>query len=151
VVIGVKRIVNVHLALGASNVPQSLLWRKSGPTTIFAEIDSGVVELVLVMVKVFVAVTPTHWVIGKFTAVLDANTADPIPIACTTCGLVGSLSVIVIAAERGPSLVGLKVTLNLQLDAGPTEALLQPETVKSPGEIVIDEILIVVAPALKKV
>jgi len=61
---------------------------------------------------------------GKLNLVGDKETAGrvPMPLRATVCGLLGASSVMVTAPLRLPAVVGLKVTLRVQLAPAATLA-----------------------------
>jgi hypothetical protein len=68
-------------------------------------------------------VAPTTWVVKVMLGrekVTFGPDVTPVPVKATDCGLTTASSVIVTAAVRGPTRVGLKVTLTVQLAPGET-------------------------------
>jgi hypothetical protein len=99
---------------------QLVVWAKSPPLTpvvAIVVIVNGPVP-VLVRVKTWgTLVVPTCW-FAKVSEAGDRPTAGavPVPLRFTACGLPVALSVTVSAPVRGPTAVGVNVTLIVQLE-----------------------------------
>jgi hypothetical protein len=92
---------------------------------ILTELMVSVALPVLVTVTVWMGlVEPTTWLVKVRLAGdrLAPGVVVPVPLRATVCGLPGALSMMVIAADRLPVVVGLKYTLRAQLAPGGNEA-----------------------------
>jgi len=115
---GVNVTLKVHVPLGATLPAQLFVWAKSVelvPVKLTFEITTVPVVLTLVRVNVCgLLVVPTVCA-ANVRLVGESDTAVPIPLKVTVCGLLVALSVMVTAAVRVLMVVGLKVTLIEQL------------------------------------
>ena len=76
----------------------------------------AVLATFLTVINLAVLVVPT-FCRENVRDVADKETAVPVPFNVTTCGLVGSESLMVSVAARPKAAVGVNVTLIVQLDA----------------------------------
>jgi len=113
--VGVKVVVIVQSALGASVVPQSLDDEKSPilvPASAILAMWS-VARPVLVMVTAEEGLVAPTFSLGKVSAVADkvsAAAAVPVPLTLAVCGLAGASSATLNEAVREPTAPGVNVT-----------------------------------------
>lgn len=124
--VGVNVTLIVHVPpLAPTELPQVFVCAKS-PAFVPVKVMLLIVRLAFpVLVNVTdweVLVELTFW-LPKFKLEVERLTTpeSPVPDKETDCGLPGPLSAILIAAERLPMAVGVKVTLIVQLAPAPTE------------------------------
>lgn len=114
-VVGVKVTFIVQFLPGFTIEPQLLVWANGAAAEIF--VMPRIPRPVLVSVTVWaVLVVNTTWVL-KVRLPAESVTAGstPTPVSETDCGLFEALSVRVTAAVRVPVVIGVKVTLIVQL------------------------------------
>jgi hypothetical protein len=114
---GLKLTLRVQLAPPARLVPQVLVWAKSlllAPTRLMPVMLRAVLPLLVKVTTLAGLVVPMTRV-GKLRLLADKETAVPVPLKLTLCGLLVALSVRVREPVRVPAAVGLKVTVMLQL------------------------------------
>ncbi len=113
---GVKVTSMVHSLLAARLVPQVDDDTAKSPVVDIAILFSGITSL-LSKVNVFAALVVLTNCGANVTAAGTRSTpppAQPVPVRPAVCGLSGALSVNVSAPVRGPSAMGVKVTLTVQ-------------------------------------
>jgi len=151
---GLKVTLTVQLAPAATLVPQLLVWAKSPefvPATAIPVMLKAALPVLWIVTGCGGLVTPT----GSFPSarlVGEALKAGlvlvPVPERITLCGLPVALSVKVTAAARAPVVVGLKVTLTVQMAPA---ALLAPQLLvwaKSPEFVPVIAMLVMLKAAL---
>jgi hypothetical protein len=136
---GVNTTPIVQLAPAATLAPQLLVTAKSEALVPLDAMDVIVkaADPLLVRVTLWLALAvPMFWP-PKARAVVDSATAGaatPVPLSATAWGEVGALSAMVTLAVRFPAIVGVNITVTVQVPAG---AMLLPTQVfvllKSPG------------------
>jgi hypothetical protein len=120
VALGVNVTGRRQLAPASSELPQVLASAKS-PVTAIPLIQSALVPVLLIVTD-WAGLVVSQFCQGKVNVRLERETtgAVPVPNRVTLCGLPAALSVIVTAAFRAPTAVGVKVTLIVQLAFGAT-------------------------------
>ncbi len=116
VLVGLKVTLIVQLALAANELPHPLLSPKSpgsAPAIVILLIVIAAVPTFF-SVTVLTALLPTVTV-PKFRLLVDSSAVVPVPLSGTCCGLPAALSVTFTVALRAPVVVGLNVTLIVQL------------------------------------
>ena len=113
--VGVKVMLIVQLAPAFSEPPQLLVCAKS-PLAVMPVMLNGTVPLLVSVTDWVALVVPTGW-LPKLGLVGDNVAAGPVPVPdrATVCGLPLALSVTVSVPVREPPVVGVKVTLIVQL------------------------------------
>ena len=107
----------------ATLAPQVFVWEK-GPEIVMPLMFSVVLPT-LVSVVVF-DTKHVQWPMGsgmqaKIRLVGESSTSVPVPLRETVCGLPTAVSLTLIAAVRVPVVVGLNVTMIVQLAVGASE------------------------------
>src|SRR5215469_3746085 len=108
-----KTAVMVQLPLGPRLLGQLLVWEKS-PLGRMLEIETDVVP-VLVRVDIWAEPPMPTCCVANISSCGFKTRLVPVAVSAICCGLLGSLSVKVRVAVLGPGLVGVKVTLTVQL------------------------------------
>lgn len=131
VAVGLKVMLMVHFALAAT-LPLQLSASLKSP--LFAPV-TVMPEMVSVTFPVLVSVTPCAVLLVPTACVVNARlvgdklttgaAATPVPVIEMLCGLLAALSVNFNEALSPPMVLGVKVTLTVQVAFGATDALLQ--------------------------
>ena len=116
VAVGEKLTVIVHVPPTARGAEVQLLTCEKSPVAMMLVTVKLAVPVLLSVMGVLVLVEPTSTPLKlRLPGVRVAPGATPVPLMATLCGLPLALSVTFTADDRLPVLVGLKVTLMVQL------------------------------------
>jgi len=123
--VGVKVTVIVHVAPGATLDPQLEVAVAKSPEAAMLLMRSGPLPVLLrVAVCACALVVPNGWGVAKVKlagARPAMGAVAPVPLSAIVCGLLAALSARVIKPVARPPVVGVEVTLTVQVPWGSTE------------------------------